>query len=236
MKSLDKLEASISYTFKDKTLLLRAITHSSFAHEREDIHQEDNERLEFLGDAVLEIVVSDFLYRRYLKSSEGELTKLRASLVCEPTLAVCASELSLGDYIRLSHGEDANGGRERKSILSDAFEALIGAIYIDGGLERAREFIVKRLLSDIETKQLFFDSKTRLQERVQGSNMGVIEYKLLQVEGPDHARRYTTSVYIDERPYGTGTGTSKKAAEQEAAYQALLNLGVGTAPSLPSYE
>ena len=225
MKSIHKLETLISYTFKDRSLLQRALTHSSFAHEQEDSGLEDNERLEFLGDAVLEIVVSDHLYRNRVKSSEGELTKLRASLVCEPTLADCAKEISLGDFIKLSHGEDSNGGRERKSILSDAFEALIGAIYLDGGLECAGKFIKERLLSDIEKKQLFFDSKTSLQERVQGKGMGDIAYQLLRIEGPDHARRYTSEVSIGGKPVGVGSGTSKKAAEQEAAHEALLSMG-----------
>ena len=227
MKALDKLEESIAYEFRNKALLTQALTHSSYAHESEDSGIEDNERLEFLGDAVLEIAVSDYLYKNYEKSTEGELTKLRASLVCEPTLAVCAGEISLGEYIRLSHGENASGGRERKSILSDAFEALIGAIYLDGGLEQASTFIYDRLLSDIEQKQLFFDSKTRLQERVQGSELGTIEYELLRIEGPDHARHYTTRVLVGGKDFGTGCGTSKKASEQEAAYKALVKMGIG---------
>ncbi|MBR1629096.1 MAG: ribonuclease III [Lachnospiraceae bacterium] len=226
MESIKKLEAIISYHFKDSSLLERAMTHSSYAHEREESQIKDNERLEFLGDAVLEIVVSDYLYKHFTKKTEGDLTKLRASLVCEPTLAFCAREISLGKFLRLSHGENANGGRERNSILSDAFEALIGAIYLDGGLSCAGAFVEERLLSDIDQKQLFFDSKTKLQERTQGSGMGEISYEMLRVEGPDHARRYTAQVLIGSKAMGVGTGTSKKAAEQEAAREALLQLGL----------
>ena len=222
MKSIEKLQERIGYRFSDMTLLEHAMVHRSYANETEMPPLSDNERLEFLGDAVLEIAVSDYLYRERPLLPEGELSKLRASLVCEPTLAVCAKEVGIGDFVRLSHGENSSGGRERKSILSDAFEAVIGAIYLDGGMEPATQFIVERLLSDIEHKQLFFDSKTKLQELVQGAHDGQISYNLLKEEGPDHAKSFTVEVCVDEKRIGVGTGHSKKAAEQEAAYRGLL--------------
>jgi len=186
----------------------------------------DNERLEFLGDAVLEIISSEFLYHNYPDRPEGELTKLRASVVCEPTLALCAQEMKLGDYLLLGKGEDQTGGRGRKSILSDALEAVIGAIYLDGGFANAKEFVLKYILTDIEHKQLFYDSKTILQEIVQGEHEQ-IAYVLTKESGPDHNKSFTVDVRVDDQVLGTGTGRTKKAAEQEAAYQALLIMKKG---------
>ena len=222
MKSILELEKRIGYRFSDRGLLEHAMIHRSYANETEMPPLSDNERLEFLGDAVLEIAASDYLYRERPTMPEGELSKLRASLVCEPTLAACAREIGIGEFVRLSHGEDSSGGRERKSILSDAFEAVIGAIYLDGGMAEAKRFVDKWLLTDIEHKQLFFDSKTRLQELIQGAHDGQISYRLIKEEGPDHAKSFTVEVCVDEKRIGVGTGHSKKAAEQEAAYQGLL--------------
>jgi len=219
---MDSLELKIGYTFRDRGLFLQALTHSSFAHEMKNAV--DNERLEFLGDAVLELVSSDFLYRNYPQLEEGAMTKLRASLVCEPTLALCAEDIDLGLYLRLGKGEDQTGGRKRPSVLSDAFEALIGAIYLDGGLEQADAFIKKNVLTDIDHKCMFHDSKTILQELVQAEGKGSLTYRLAAAEGPDHERSYTIEAWIGEVRYGSGTGHSKKAAEQEAAYQTLLQL------------
>ena len=159
---LAELEQKIGYTFADKNKLLLAVTHSSYANEHKGRKKENNERLEFLGDAVLEVTVSDYLFRQYPSYAEGKLTKLRSSLVCEYTLAICARDVSLGSYLLLSKGEDLTGGRERDSILSDAFEALIGAIYLDGGIEEAGRFIRDHLLKDVEDKSLFYDAKTIL--------------------------------------------------------------------------
>ena len=170
MKEPKEFQQKIGYQFNDEKLLTQALTHSSYANEKHMKKLSDNERLEFLGDAVLEIISSDFLYKNYTDQPEGELTKLRASLVCEPTLAICAKEIGLGDYLRLGRGEDLTGGRGRKSILSDALEAVIGAIYLDGGFANAKEFVLKYILTDIEHKQLFYDSKTILQEVVQGEH------------------------------------------------------------------
>ena len=167
MADFAELEKVIGYEFRQKGLLRQALTHSSFANEKHMKKLSDNERLEFLGDAVLEVVSSEFLYRNYPKLPEGDLTKLRASIVCEPTLALCTREMDLGRYLFLGKGENQTGGRTRKSILSDALEAVIGAIYLDGGFAPAQRFIQKFILTDIEHKKLFYDSKTILQEVVQ---------------------------------------------------------------------
>lgn len=185
---------------------------------------ECNERLEFLGDAVLELVSSEFLFHNNPKVPEGELTKTRASMVCEPALAFCARELDLGEYLLLGKGEDATGGRKRESVTSDAMEALIGAIYLDGGFTNAKEFIHRFILQDLENKKLFFDSKTILQEIVQAHFKEEISYRMIGEEGPDHDKSFHAAVLIGEKEYGTGTGRTKKAAEQEAAYQSILRL------------
>ena len=223
MKKLEEFQEKIGYKFQAEGLLRQALTHSSYANEKHMKKHSDNERLEFLGDAVLELVSSDFLYKNYPDISEGELTKKRASIVCEPTLALCTEAIQLGDYLFLGKGEDLTGGRTRKSILSDALEAVIGAIYLDGGLANAKEFIDKYILTDIEKKQLFYDSKTILQEVVQGEHEK-LSYQLIDESGPDHNKSFTVEVQIDGQVISTGTGSTKKAAEQEAAYRALLKL------------
>lgn len=223
MSKLTEFQTAIGYQFSREGLLRQALTHSSYANERLMRKLSDNERLEFLGDAVLEIITSEFLYYNYPKLPEGELTKLRASIVCEPTLAQCAMDIGLGSYIFLGKGENRTGGRNRKSILSDALEALIGAIYLDGGFANAKEFVLKFILTDIEHKQLFYDSKTILQEYVQREH-GQLSYQLLDESGPDHNKCFTVEVRIGEKTIGTGSGHTKKAAEQEAAYHALLKL------------
>ena len=224
MKRPVELQEVIGYRFKQEGLLTQALTHSSYANEKHMKKGSDNERLEFLGDAVLEIVSSEFLYHKYPNLPEGELTKLRASLVCEPTLAFCTQPLHLGDYLLLGKGEDMTGGRKRKSILSDALEAVIGAIYLDGGFANAKEFISKYILTDTEHKQLFYDSKTILQEEVQGSDKGSLHYELVREEGPDHNKRFVVAAYVGEKKLGMGEGPTKKAAEQQAAYETLLML------------
>ena len=173
---------------------------------------------------MLELVSSEYIYKDNPTNPEGDLTRIRASYVCEPTLALCAREMNLGEYILLGKGEDLTGGRERDSILSDTLEATIGAIYLDGGFERAREYIQEFILKDIEHKKLFYDSKTILQEIVQGEKKE-LEYKLLSEEGPDHNKSFTVSVNIEGKQITTATGRTKKKAEQSAAYQAILKLG-----------
>lgn len=227
MASVEELQSVIGYKFKDKSLLVKALTHSSYANEMHMGKLNDNERLEFLGDAVLEIVTSRFLYLNYPKYSEGDLTKLRASLVCEPTLAYCTKEIELGKYIFLAHGEDKSGGRLRKSILSDALEALIGAIYLDGGMDEASEFIMRFILTDIDNKSLFHDCKTNLQEVIQAKHDGNVVYNLISEEGPAHNKTFESEVVYHDKVLGKGSGHTKKAAEQEAAYQALLNIKEG---------
>lgn len=219
------LEEKIGYVFHDKKLLRQALTHSSYANESHLGHLGCNERLEFLGDSVLEVVSSEFLYRRFPDYPEGELTKLRASMVCEPTLAFCAEEFSLGSFLLLGKGEEATGGRTRNSVVSDALEALIGAIYLDGGFTSAKEFILRFVMNDMEHKKLFSDSKTILQEVVQGETRGELTYVLLSEDGPDHRKQFTMGAYLNGRLIGQGTGSAKKSAEQKAAYQGLIMLG-----------
>ena len=221
---LKELQETIGYSFKNERLLSHALTHSSYANEKHWDKSKCNERLEFLGDAVLELLSSEFLFKNYPTKPEGEMTKLRASLVCEPTLAFCAEAISLGDYLFLGKGEDQTGGRKRPSVVSDAMEAMIGAIYLDGGLANAKEFVLRFILNDIEHKQLFYDSKTILQEMVQAEFKDSLVYELLKEEGPDHNKTFDVCVKIGGRVIGHGIGRTKKAAEQVAAYHGICEL------------
>ena len=218
------LEKKSGYHFQNPHLLKQAMTHSSYANEHKAKGYHDNERLEFLGDAVLEVVSSEFLFRHYPALPEGDLTKLRASIVCEPTLALCARELDLGDFLLLGKGEEHTGGRKRDSIVSDAMEALIGAIYLDGGFASAKEFVHRFIMTDIEHKKLFYDSKTILQEQVQKNwHDGEISYVLTGEEGPDHDKTFLVDLYVAGEKKSSGKGRTKKAAEQDAAYRCLIN-------------
>ena len=221
---LKELQKKIGYTFKDSSLLTLAMSHSSYANEKHLSKLGCNERLEFLGDAVLEIVSSDFLFHRFPDMPEGDLTKTRASMVCEPTLAYCAEQIDLGSYLLLGKGEDATGGRTRNSVVSDAMEALIGAIYLDGGFTSAKEFILNFVLNDMEHKKLFYDSKTILQEMVQARGTELLSYELLEETGPDHNKTFQVAALIGNQEISRGLGRTKKAAEQRAAYQAILKL------------
>ena len=223
-RDLKKLEETIGYSFRNKRLLSHAMTHSSYANERRWEKTRCNERLEFLGDAVLELVSSDFLFHTYGELPEGDLTKIRASLVCEPTLAFCAEQIELSEYLFLGKGEEATGGRMRHSVVSDGMEALIGAIYLDGGFANAKEFILRFILNDIEHKQLFYDSKTILQEMVQSRYEEPLTYQLLKEEGPDHNKSFEVCALIGSREIGKGSGRTKKAAEQVAAYNGILTI------------
>lgn len=219
-----ELQQVIGYTFKDEVYLVTALSHSSFVNEVKVNKTDNYERQEFLGDAVLELSVSRYLFLNYKDMPEGEMTKLRASLVCEPTLAFIArSELDLQKYILLGKGEENTGGRDRDSIISDIFEAVIGAIYLDGGFEPAYEFINKYVLTNMDRKIEFVDSKTRIQEKIQAMSK-TLEYKLVSEEGPAHNRIYTTEIYIDGELYGCGKGKTKKNSEQHAAYEALQKI------------
>lgn len=223
-RDLQELQKTIQYVFQNQNLLKNALTHSSYANEKNWNYETNNERLEFLGDAVLELISSDFIFQNHTNMVEGKMTKLRASLVCEPSLASAAREIRLGDYLYLGKGEYHTGGSKRDSILSDAFEALIGAMYLDGGIEAARKFVQRYVLSDIEKKHLFYDSKTVLQELVQKKGQGntKILYAILEESGPDHDKCFQVVCEVDGKPYGVGTGRSKKAAEQQAAYETIL--------------
>lgn len=223
-KDLSVFMQTIGYDFKDISLLEVALTHSSYANEQKKGNCCDNERMEFLGDAVLELSSSDYIYKNHSEMAEGKMTRLRASIVCEPTLALCARAIKLDTFIRLGKGEERTGGRSRDSIVSDACEAVIGAIYLDGGFANAKEFIHRFILKDLENKKLFFDSKTILQEIVQANFKEVISYHLIGEEGPDHNKTFRVAVHIGEEEYGVGEGRTKKAAEQEAAYISILKL------------
>lgn len=222
--TLEMLEERIGYRFRDRALIKQALTHSSFTNEQKIYRVKNYERLEFLGDAVLELVSSEFLFKEQPEMPEGELTKQRASMVCEPSLAFCAKDLELGEFILLGKGEESTGGRNRDSITSDVMEAVIGAIYLDGGMEPAKMFIYRFILSDLEDKQLFYDSKSNLQELIQGKLKKEFDYELLEESGPEHNKTFRAAVRLEGEVLGEGQGRTKKAAEQQAAYRALLKL------------
>ncbi len=220
---LEELQNRIGYSFHDVGLLEQAVTHSSYANERTIRRIPDYERIEFLGDAVLETVSSEFIFREHTSMSEGNMTKLRASLVCEPALAYCARKLELGRFLNLGKGEERCGGRERDSIIADVMEAITGAIYLDGGMEQAKAFILGHILNDVENSGIFYDSKSTLQEMIQRTG-GVLRYELIDESGPEHDKTFTARVLIDDIPRGVGSGHNKKQAEQKAAYEAIVAL------------
>ena len=217
-----EFEERIGYQFDNPDLLATALTHSSYSNEKKLKKYDCNERLEFLGDAVLELTTSDFLFRRFPDVREGELTKRRASIVCGSSLAQCAENISLGEYILMGRGEESTGGRHKENMISDVMEAVIGAIYLDGGFEKAVAFIQRFVLSDFEEKRLFYDSKTLLQEYVQKEKGAVLDYVLVNEYGPDHSREFVVEARVNGNTVGKGIGKTKKGAEQQAAYEALL--------------
>lgn len=221
---LDELQSKIGYSFNNCDLLKQALTHSSFANEQKINKLKNYERLEFLGDAVLELVSSEFLFKENPQMPEGQLTKLRASMVCEPALAYCAKDIDLGSYMLLGKGEETTGGRYRSSITSDVMEAIIGAIFLDGGIEEAKKYIYRFILSDLENKILFLDSKTILQEEIQKKKDAQLRYELVSENGPDHNKEFAVEAYLNDVLIGSGSGRTKKAAEQQAAYEALLKM------------
>ena len=220
-EKIKELEEKIGYEFKKKELIWQALTHSSFSNEQKINKYKNYERLEFLGDAVLELLSSQFFFETYPDMPEGEMTKLRSSMVCELALAYCARDISLGDYLLLGKGEEITGGRTRDSIISDVMEAVIGALYLDGGLSEADAFVKKYILSDLESKQLFYDSKTILQEEVQRDGQS-LTYELVSETGPDHDKVFMVEARIDGQTVGKGQGRNKKSAQQQAAYQVLI--------------
>ncbi|NLH01487.1 MAG: ribonuclease III [Clostridiales bacterium] len=220
---MDELERKLEYQFKDRTLLLTALSHSSYANENKGSGLMSNERLEFLGDSVLGQVVASHLYLSYPKMPEGQMTRLRAELVCEQSLYEVAKTLELGKFIRLGKGEEHTGGRQRESILADAVEAIIAALYLDGGIEAAKKFIDKYILADLDVGEIhtMSDYKTALQEYVQRRSGQTISYELISESGPDHKKTFTMQVLLNDKPIGIGSGHTKKEAEQCAAKNGL---------------
>ncbi len=225
-ESMKDLQSLMGYEFKDESLLYEALSHSSFANENKKARH-SNERLEFLGDSVLSIVVSDYIFKHFKSIPEGELTKLRASLVCETALYEFSKRIHLGEHIFLGKGEEQTGGRERPSIVSDAFEAVIAAVYLDGGIEAAREYVLSFIPKNIKPtgNESFHDYKTALQEVVQRNPDERIEYRLKGESGPDHDKRFVVEVLINGKVLGEGEGRSKKSAEQAAAHELLKRIG-----------
>lgn len=226
-KSLQAFEAQLNYEFQEPELLNTALTHTSYikGEGRKAAH---NERLEFLGDAVLELSVSEYLYKNYPKLNEGQMTRARAVTVCEPTLFAAAQKLGVGNYLRLSHGEENTGGREKPSILSDALEAVIGAVFLDGGMEAAKKFVLSFAVADIEKAVAGAsakDFKTQLQEFVQMEHRGSVKYELTGQSGPDHKKTFMMQVCLNGEVIGRGQGRSKQEAGQACAKEALIAFG-----------
>ncbi|NEU29406.1 ribonuclease III [bacterium LRH843] len=222
----DALMQRIGLTFENRKLLIQAFTHSSYVNEHRIYSFQDNERLEFLGDAVLELAVSQFLFKNFHSMSEGDMTKLRASIVCEPSLAKFAEELYFGDVVLLGKGEEMTGGRTRPALLADVFEAFVGALYLDQGLVVVYDFLNKTIYPKINNGAFshLMDFKSQLQEYIQRDNLGQINYIIVQERGPAHNREFVSEVQLNEQAFGIGTGRSKKEAEQHAAQQALMKL------------
>ncbi len=223
---MKSLEAKLNYKFNNIEFLKKALIHSSYANEVRG-NTQSNERLEFLGDSVLSVIVSEHLYQKYPKMPEGELTRIRASLVCEKSLCTLSRELGIGEHLMLGHGEDKNGGRERDSILADAFESVLAAIYLDGGMSAAVNHIMNTVLRDLEhhSDDTFKDYKTTLQEIIQRNPEESVSYILIDETGPDHNKLFTVEVRLNSNVIGTGSGKNKKTAEQMAAKQALKLMG-----------
>ncbi|MDV2685396.1 ribonuclease III [Alkalihalophilus lindianensis] len=225
-KQFDELLETIDLTFENRKLLIQAFTHSSYVNEHRIYSFQDNERLEFLGDAVLELAVSQFLYKKFSSMSEGEMTKLRASIVCEPSLARFAEDLDFGKLVLLGKGEEMTGGRARPALLADVFESFIGALYLDQGIEAVYKFLSQTMYPKINDGAFshMMDFKSQLQEFIQRDNLGQIQYVIVQEIGPAHNREFVSEVQLNEQTLGVGSGRSKKEAEQHAAQQALVKL------------
>ena len=223
---MESLEKKLQYTFKNREFLSEALNHSSYANEHRNAGVNSNERLEFLGDSVLGFVTAEFLFKTYGKLPEGDLTRMRAALVCEQSLFEVAKLLGLGQYLRLGKGEEAGGGRERQSILADAVEAVFAAVYLDGGMENVRTLIYRVLLSKAPAAEERRDYKTTLQEVVQRKSGQVLTYHMVDESGPDHNKTFVFSVHLNGQPIGQGSGHSKKEAEQSAAKNALEKLKI----------
>lgn len=223
---MNDLEKKIDYQFNDRDLLLTALTHSSYANENRNSGVKCNERLEFLGDSILGMTVANYLYSEYPQMPEGDMTRLRAELVCEQSLYETAKKLGLGDYIRLGKGEESGNGRSRPSILADAVEALLAAIYLDGGKTHSVKFVEDFILASMNDKSKTSDFKTALQELIQKKSGNQLSYRIIGESGPDHCKQFTAEVMLNGEPVGNGTGKSKKEAEQEAARDALTRVTI----------
>lgn len=225
-KQFQELQEKMGILFDNEKLLTQAFTHSSYVNEHRKKPYEDNERLEFLGDAVLELTVSKFLFNKYPAMSEGELTKLRAAVVCEPSLVKFANELQFGNYVLLGKGEEMTGGRQRPALLADVFEAFIGALYLDQGLEVVERLLAQTVFPKIDNGNFTYamDFKSQLQELVQRDSQGLLQYQILQEKGPAHNREFISRVLLNGSELGTGVGRSKKEAEQKAAQVAITAL------------
>ncbi len=227
MVLLEEMQNRLNYQYKNTFLLEEALTHSSYANEHRNKNVKDNERLEFLGDAILDLVISEYLFKKYPQMPEGDLSKTRASIVCEGSLAKMSKMIGLGEYIFLGKGEELTGGRQRPSVLADGFEALVGSLFLDGGFERAKAFLVDTLIAEVEQmvtiETLYKDYKTLLQEYIQKTSNEAILYEVVAEEGPDHDKCFHVEVYHDTICLGRGVGKSKKEAEQDAAKNALNN-------------
>ncbi|MFC5463796.1 ribonuclease III [Lederbergia graminis] len=226
MQNFFEFQEKIGIQFKNESLLMQAFTHSSYVNEHRKKPYEDNERLEFLGDAVLELTVSQYLFKKFPMMSEGELTKLRAAIVCEPSLVMFATELNFGAIVLLGKGEEITGGRNRPALLADAFEAFIGALYLDQGLDVVISFLQMVVYPKVDSGAFshVMDFKSQLQEYVQRDGIGAIEYEILEEEGPAHNRIFVSQVSLNSEVLGVGRGKSKKEAEQHAAQVALAKL------------
>ncbi len=224
--TFEVLLEELNVQFQNKSLLYQAFTHSSYVNEHRRKQFTDNERLEFLGDAVLELSVSKYLFEKFPHMSEGELTKLRASIVCEPSLVIFANELQFGRFVLLGKGEELTGGRERPALLADVFESFVGALYLDQGLETVVAFLEKIVFPKVEVGifSRVMDFKSQLQEMVQQTNNGALIYEIVEEKGPAHNRTFVSRVLLNERELGVGGGKSKKEAEQQAAQNAMIML------------
>lgn len=233
-----QLQEELNVHFNNKELLYQAFIHSSYVNEHRRKLFTDNERLEFLGDAVLELSVSKFLFQKYPQMSEGELTKLRASIVCEPSLVIFANELNFGQYVLLGKGEELTGGRERPALLADVFESFIGALYLDQDLQTVVAFLERVMFPKVEIGAFsrVMDFKSQLQEMVQQSNNGALQYEIIDEKGPAHNRTFVSSVLLNGIVLGTGNGKSKKEAEQQAAQCAMQAIQQQTNEQVPQQE
>lgn len=225
--SFEQFLQHLEIQFSNKKLLKQSFTHASYRNEHRTEGGQDNERLEFLGDAVLELLVSEYLFLKYPKLPEGELTRLRAAIVCEPSLVRFATKLEFDRYIRLGRGEEISGGRKRPALLADVFEAFVGAYYLDQGLQAVKDFLHKYVFPEIQSvgTPLLQDYKTSLQEYVQREGLGQLSYQILEERGPAHNREFVAMAMLDDRSMGEGVGRSKKEAEQRAAQMTMMMLG-----------